>query len=165
MLVDATVNGAPVEAIVDTGATISAVSRWYVPESAIKKEETLAVAVGSGETLYTLGTTELLLKLGDKVITQKAHVLETKAFQAVLGMDFLNGPFCTGIITHPSPPKLVIEGQLYPLKQSNTPSSYTEFSGCSTKKHTPSRMRLNEKHSKNSGFQEMHSELTFLPTI
>ena len=48
MLVDATVNGAPVEAIVDTGATISAVSKYFVPESAIKREETLAVAVGSG---------------------------------------------------------------------------------------------------------------------
>ena len=119
MIAEALVNGAPVEAIIDTGATISAVAKSFVPEIAICKEQSLAVAVGSGETLFTLGTTNLVVKFGDKMITQKAHVLETTAFQAVLGMDFLTGPRCTGIITSPSPPKLVIDGELYPVKQNN----------------------------------------------
>ena len=32
-------------------------------------------------------------------------------------MDFLQGPRCTGIITFPSPPKLMIDGELFPLKE------------------------------------------------
>lgn len=120
MVAEALVNGAPVEAIIDTGATISAVAKSFVPDQAICKEQSLAVAVGSGDTLFTLGTTNLVVKFGDKMISQKAHVLETTAFQAVLGMDFLSGPRCTGIVTCPAPPKLLIDGELFPVKQNNS---------------------------------------------
>ena len=78
-------------------------------ESALQKDHAILVEVGNGAKLFTLGTTELTLKFGEKVLTHKAYVLETNAFEAVLGMDFLSTPRCTGIITFPSPPKLVID--------------------------------------------------------
>jgi hypothetical protein len=59
----------------------------------------------------------LTLKFGEKVLTHKAYVLETNAFEAVLGMDFLSTPRCTGIITFPSPPKLVVDGEFFLLKE------------------------------------------------
>ena len=117
MSVDADVNGKRVEAIIDTGATLSVVAKAFVQEKSINRGRTIPVEVGSGETPFTLGTTTLVLTFGDKVIEHEAHVLNTTAFQAVLGMDFLQGPRCTGILTYPTPPKLLIDGELFPLNE------------------------------------------------
>ena len=46
--------------------------------------------VGNGEKLFTLGQAELILDFGDgKNIKKEFFVLDTTAFEAVLGMDFL----------------------------------------------------------------------------
>ena len=105
MSIPAHVQGLPIEAIIDTGATISVVAKNCVEDNYIMKSQSIPIEVGSGETIYTLGTTEIILVLGEKAIKHKMHVLETSAFQAVLGMDFLNGPRCTGIATFPNPGK------------------------------------------------------------
>ena len=73
---------------------------------------------------FTLGTTDLVLQFGNKVFTHKAYVLDTNAFEAVLGMDFLSSPRCTGIVTFPSPPKLMVDGELFILQE--MPSASTQ---------------------------------------
>ena len=115
MCLAAHVHGVPIEAIIDTGATISVVSRNFVEPSDIKKGASIPIEVGNGETIFTLGTTEMTLVMGEKVLKHKVHVLETDAFQAVLGTDFLKGPRCTGLITFPSP-KLIFDGDQIPLR-------------------------------------------------
>ena len=112
----ASVNGVSVSAIVDTGATISCVAKSFVSDQALQKDNAILVEVGNGATLFTLGTTELTLQFGSKVLTHKAYVLDTNAFEAVLGMDFLSSPRCTGIFTFPSPPKLMVDGELFILQ-------------------------------------------------
>ena len=117
MSTQASVNGVSVHAIVDTGATISCVAKSFVAEQALQKENAILVEVGNGATLFTLGTTDLTLQFGSKILTHKAYVLDTNAFEAVLGMDFLSSPRCTGIITFPSPPKLMVDGELFILQE------------------------------------------------
>ena len=65
-------------------------------------EDSIPVQVANGQTAFTLGTTEILVDLGDTIFKQKAHVLDTGAFEAFLGLDFLSGnPRCGGVLTQP----------------------------------------------------------------
>ena len=82
------VNGCNIQAIIDSGATLSAVSKNCVPEKALKRSSAIPIKVGSSDTIYSLGDTILHLTFGEKIITQKAVVIDTNAFQAVLGTDF-----------------------------------------------------------------------------
>ena len=116
MCLPAHVFGNVVEAIIDTGATISVVSKDFVDTSNIKRSQSIPVEVGNGETIFTLGTTDMILVLGEKTVKQKVHVLETSAFQAVLGTYFLTGPRCSGIITYPHPPKIIVDGEQIALR-------------------------------------------------
>ena len=117
LVLQAHVNGSPLEAIIDTGATISVVSKNFVASANIARAQTIPVEVGNGETVFTCGTTTMVLKMGEKEISHQAHVLETNAFQAVLGMDFLAGPRCQGILTFPSPSRLLVDGEIFPLQE------------------------------------------------
>jgi hypothetical protein len=99
-------------ALIDSGATISVVSSRLVPEAHLKRESSIPVQVANGQTCYTLGETEIILRLGEKEFSQKAQVLETDAFEAILGLDFLTGkPRCRGILTYPPPQKLIFDGE------------------------------------------------------
>ena len=114
--IQASVNGNPVIALLDSGATISVVSRRFVTENFLSREESFLVQVASGQTVYTLGTTNLVIELGGNFCTQPAQVLDTTAFDAVLDMDFLAGnPRCSGIITQPQPARLIFDGQEFVL--------------------------------------------------
>jgi hypothetical protein len=65
-------------------------------------EDSIPVQVANGQTAFTLGTTEIIVDLGDTIFRQKAHVLDTGAFEAILGLDFLSGnPRCGGVLTQP----------------------------------------------------------------
>ena len=57
----------------------------------------------SGEILFSLGTTKLDVTFGGRTISHSALVLPTKAFQAVLGLDFLCTTPCQGLLTSPEP--------------------------------------------------------------
>ena len=85
-------NGLEISAVIDSGATLSAVSSGCIPANALRKTNVVPIQVGSGETIYSLGETTLCLTFGAKTIQQKAVVIETSAFQAVLGTDFLSNP-------------------------------------------------------------------------
>jgi len=74
------------------------------------------VQVASGETLFSLGTTQLEVKLGNRTVQQQAVVLPTSAIPVVLGLDFLMKPPCQGILTSLDPCRLLFDHQEYPLR-------------------------------------------------
>lgn len=101
-ILKASVNGTVVDALIDSGATISVVAKRFVPDHQLNRELSIPVQVASGQTVYTLGTSDLIVELDSTLFKQKVQVLETSAFDAILGLDFLTqNPRCGGVLTQP----------------------------------------------------------------
>ena len=75
------------EAVLDTGATRSIVA-WRLPKT-FKKTKTVAIRVGDRRTIHFLGGVDVTICLGDKTVTQHCRVLDTDAFDIVIGTNFL----------------------------------------------------------------------------
>ena len=75
------------QAVLDTGATLSIVAR-RLPKT-FKKTKTVAIRVGDGRTIHSLGGVDVTICLGDETVTQHCRVLDTDAFDIVIGTDFL----------------------------------------------------------------------------
>ena len=71
-------------AVLDTGATLSIVARHLL--KTFKKTKTLAIRVGDGRT-NSLGRVDVSICLGDETVTQHCRVLDTDAFDIVIGTD------------------------------------------------------------------------------
>lgn len=115
------VNGVPVTAIIDSGATMSVIARKFVPASAMIPSNAIPIQVGNGQTIWTEGTAEIVVSCGETTIVQPAVVLDTDAFQAVLGMDFLQSPHCGGLLTQGprAPCKILLDGKAHILEEAN----------------------------------------------
>ena len=74
-------------AVLDTGTTLSIVPRRLL--KTFKKTKTVVIRVGDGRTIHSLGRVHVTICLGDKNVTQHCRVLETDAFNIVIGTDFL----------------------------------------------------------------------------
>ena len=74
-------------AVLDTGATLSIVARRLL--KTFKKTKTVAIRVGDGRTIDSLGGVDVTICLGDETVTQHCRVLDTDAFDIVIGTDFL----------------------------------------------------------------------------
>ena len=74
-------------AVLDTGATLSIVARCLL--KTFKKTKTVAIRVGDGRTNKFLGPVDVTFRLGDETVTQHCRVLDTDAFDIVIGTDFL----------------------------------------------------------------------------
>ena len=74
-------------AVPDTGATLSIVARRLL--KTFKKTKTVAIRVGDGRTIHSLGGVDVTICLGDQTVTQHCRVLDTDAFDIVIGNDFL----------------------------------------------------------------------------
>ena len=74
-------------AVLDTGATLSIVARRLL--KTFKKTKTVARRVGDGRTIHSLGGVDVTICLGDETVTQHCRVLDTDAFDIVIGTDFL----------------------------------------------------------------------------
>ena len=74
-------------AVLDTGATLSIVARRLL--KTFKKTETVAIRVGDGCTIHSLGGVDVTICLGNETVTQHCRVLDTDAFDIVIGTDFL----------------------------------------------------------------------------
>ena len=74
-------------AVLDTGATLSIVARRLL--KTFKKSKTVAIRVGDGRTIHSLGGVDVTICLGDETVTQHCRVLDTDAFDIVTGTDFL----------------------------------------------------------------------------
>ena len=73
--------------VLDTGATRSIVARRLL--KTFKKTKTVAIRVGDGRTIHFLGGVDVTICLGDETVTQHCRVLDTDAFDIVIGTDFL----------------------------------------------------------------------------
>ena len=74
-------------AVLDTGATLSIVARRLL--KTFKKTKTVAIRVGDGRTIHSLGGVDVSICLGDEFVSQHCRVLDTDAFDIVIGTDFL----------------------------------------------------------------------------
>ena len=90
-------------AVLDTGATLSIVARRLL--NTFKKTKTVAIRVGDGRTIHSLGGVDVTIRLGDETVTQHCRVLDTDAFDIVIGTDFLRKPPGKNAVS-PAPPAL-----------------------------------------------------------
>ena len=74
-------------AVLDSGTTLSIVARRLL--KTFKKAKTVAITVGDGRTIHSLGGVDVSFCLGDETVTQHCRVLDTDAFDIVIGTDFL----------------------------------------------------------------------------
>ena len=74
-------------AVLEAGATLSIVARPLL--KTFKKTKTVAIRVGDGRTIHSLGGVDVTICLGDETVTQHCRVLDTDAFDIVIGTDFL----------------------------------------------------------------------------
>ena len=77
------------KAVLDTGATLSIVARRLLKQAKIRKTKTVAIRVGDGWTIHSLGGVDVTVCLGDEELTQHCKVLDTDVFDIVIGTDFL----------------------------------------------------------------------------
>ena len=54
-----------------------------------QKTKTVAIRVGDGRTIHSLGGVDVTICLGEETVTQHCRVLDTDAFDIVIGTDFL----------------------------------------------------------------------------
>ena len=74
-------------AVLDTGATLSIVA-WRLLKT-FKTTKTVTIVVGAGQTIHSLGGVDVSICLGDESVTQHCRVLDTDAFDIVIGTNFL----------------------------------------------------------------------------
>ena len=74
-------------AVLDTGATLSIVARRLL--NTFEKTKTVAIRVGDGRTIHSLGGVDVSFYLGDQYVTQNCRVLDTDAFDIAIGTYFL----------------------------------------------------------------------------
>ena len=77
------------KAVLDTRATLSIVARRLLKEAKIQKTKTVAIRAGDGRTINSLGGMHVTVCLGDEQVTQHCKVLDSDAFDIVIGADFL----------------------------------------------------------------------------
>ncbi len=103
----------PISAILDTGATTSAVAVSCVPPNSVQRSDAIPLQIGNGDYIWSLGTSDIKLQFGKSIFYVKAVVVETSAFDAVLGTDFMENEHVGGILTRPT--RLLIDGQNFTL--------------------------------------------------
>ena len=77
------------KAVLDMGATLSIVARSLLKQAKIRKTKTEAIRIGDGRTIHSKGGVDVIVCLGDEQATQHCKVLDTDAFDHVIGIDFL----------------------------------------------------------------------------
>ena len=117
LYLDAIINNQPAAAVIDSGASVSFVAEHLVDPRHLNRHASVPVQVANGETIWTLGKTNIAVTFNEKQILHPALVLPTRAFEAVLGLDFLSTPPCKGLMTSPTPFLLLRNGDEIPLKK------------------------------------------------
>ena len=74
-------------AVLDTGATLSIVAQRLL--KTFKTTKTVAIRVGDGRTIHSLEGVDVTICLGGETVTQHCRVLDTDAFDIVIGTDIL----------------------------------------------------------------------------
>ena len=150
------VNGKEIVCFLDTGATVSAVAKNCLHPSSIKRGESLPLMVGNGECIFSVGTADLVLEFGKHSFVQKAHVVDTTAFSALLGTDFTEGNehFC-GFLTRP--PRILIDNEEFQCQDMGAVFSCNRIFRLFARNPTPSRNLYGIKFYVNLRFQKLKS--------
>ena len=110
--------GREIPSILDTGATCSVLAKSMTVGCRIEKADTRPIKVGDGRVKWTEGSTVVDVQVGNlPPIQQQVQVLDTTAFQMVLGMDFLNHDRVHGLLTKPTA-RLIVDGVAIPVDTS-----------------------------------------------
>ena len=75
--------------VLDTGATISIVAKKTLPRGELKNiMPTAAIRMGDGHVVHSCGDCEVEVPMGSRSIAHRFYVMDTEAFDFILGTDF-----------------------------------------------------------------------------
>ena len=124
---DSRIQGHSLDTILDTGATVSAVAKRYTRNAVIDPHDTMYIRVGNGEVIHSMGSTEVEVDLGSVKCMQKCQVIDTSAFDCVLGTDFLHSGPVNGLLLKPA--RLIVNNKEFPLRESGNQPQVHRLSG------------------------------------
>ena len=127
--------------VLDTGAIISIVAKKILPFSRLKNTmATAAIRMGDGHVVHSCGDCEVEVPMGSRTIAHRFYVMDTEAFDFVLGPDFFVQHFQIQCLTLQAPSLLYVDHgngrESVPLEQSEHTSTYLRVS-----KEAPLNMR------------------------
>ena len=131
--------------VVDTGAPISFVAKKVLPCGDLKNVlPTAAIRMGDGHVVHSCGDCEVEVPMGSRSIAHRFYVMDTEAFEFVLGTDFFVKHSQILSLTLQAPYVLQVDHgdgwESVPLEQSEHTSSYLRV--C---KREPSTMMVASK--------------------
>ena len=129
----------------DTGATISIVAKKTLPCGSLKNTmTTAAIRMGDGHVVHSCGDCEVEVPMGSRTIAHRFYVMDTEAFNFVLGTDVFVQHSHIRAPTLQAPYLLYVDHgsgrESVPLEQSEHTSSYLTVS-----KEEPSNMMAASK--------------------
>ena len=78
--------------VLDTGASICIVAENPLSRDGLKNTvPTAAICIGDRHVIYTCGDCEVDVSMGSRGIPQRFYVMDTEAFDFMLGTDFFTG--------------------------------------------------------------------------
>ena len=118
--------------VLDTGATISIVAKKILPRGILKNTmPTAAIRMGDGHVVHSCGDGEVDVPMGSQTIAHRFYVMDTEAFNFVLGTDFFVQHTQIQSLTLQAPYLLYVDHgkgtESVPLEQSDHTSSYLRF--------------------------------------
>ena len=131
--------------VLDTGATISIVAKKSLPCGSLKNTMTTgAIRMGDGHVVHSCGDCEVEVPIGSRTIAHRFYVMDTEAFDFVLGTDLLVQHSQIQSLALQAPYLLYADhgngGVSVPLEQLKHTSSYLRVS-----KEEPSNMMAASK--------------------
>ena len=117
----------------DTGATISIVAKKILPCGSLKNTmTTAAIRMGDGHVVHSCGDCEVEVPMGSQTIPHRFYVMDTQAFDFVLGTDFFVQHSQIQSLMLQVPYLLYVDHgsgrESVPLEQSEHTSSYLRIS-------------------------------------
>ena len=131
--------------VLDTGATGCIVAKNTLPCGSLKNTMTnAAIQMGDGHVVHSCGDCEVEVPLGSRSFAHRLYVIDTEAFDFVLGTDFFMQHSKIQSLTLQAPYLLYVDHgssrDPVPLEQSEHTSSYLRVS-----KEEPSNMMAASK--------------------
>ena len=131
--------------VLDTGATISIVAKKILPCGSLGNTmTTAAIRMGDGHVVHSCGDCEVEVPMGSRTIAHRFYVMDTEAFDFLLGTDFFVQHSQIQSLTLQAPYLLYVDHssgrESVPLEQSEHTSSYLRLS-----KEEPSNMMAASK--------------------
>ena len=131
--------------VLDTVASISILARKTLPYGSLTNTmPTAAIQFGDGDVVHICGDCEVEVRMGSRTIAHRFYVINTEAFDFVLGTDFFVQHSQIQSLTLEAPYLVYVDNgngrESVPLEQSDYSSSYLRVS-----KEEPSNMMAASK--------------------